>query len=158
MQTHARRMQRYEQAGDRRHARTLRHLERREVALDLAMLVLLARSEAAERRRWLKLLRQVLWSRRPMHAPTVRYPLTMKDTPAWARKLLAEALTEARQQARQGGKTTAHDRRESRKALTATLEAASEGPLTTIIEQARLEALRACYAALGQGRRHRAAA
>jgi hypothetical protein len=151
-------MLRYERASDLHHARKMRHLERREVAFYLAALVLLARSEAAERRRWQQLLRQVLWPGRPIHPPTVRHLLTMEDTPAWARQLLAEALKETRQRAKHGGKSAAHDRRVGRKALTAALEMASEAPLAAIIEQARLEELRAHYAALGQGRRHRAAA
>jgi hypothetical protein len=158
MRTHARRMRRYEQASNLQHVRKVRHLERRELAFQLAMLILLARSEAEERRRWRKLLQRILWTRRPIHEPTLRCLFTMNDTPAWARGLLAEALKEAQQRAKHGGQTTVHDRREARKALTVALETASEGPLASIIEQARLEALRARYAALGQGRRRCAAA
>jgi hypothetical protein len=150
-------MRRYERASDLQHARKLRHLERREVAFQLAMLILLARSEAEERRRWQKLLQKILWTRRPIHEPTVRYLFTLNDTPTWARKLLAEALMKPRQQARHDGMTTVHDRRDARKALATTLEPASEGSLASIIEQARLEALRARYVVLGQRRRHRIA-
>jgi len=147
---HAIRMYRYERADALCHVRTVRHMERRGIAGDLAFIVLLARSISAHNRRWRKILNQVLWPGHHHHAPTLRNLIAHKDTPEWARKVLREAL----QRAEEGEKEPI----DTRKTIKTASETDTKEQLGAIIESDKLEAIRARYAALGQGRRGRRAA
>lgn len=145
--THRRRMARYEAMQALLDRRQQRHLARREIAEALALMILLARSEAERRHSWRHILNQVLWHH---HEPTMRTLIAMRETPEWARQVLAAALECA-----EHGEKPMRNAREGVKTALATDETRHSA---TLIGQARLDNLRAHYAALGQARRARRAA
>ena len=147
MSAHHRRMRRYAQAQALLCERTDRDEARREIAHNLALYILLARSEAEERHRWQRLLRQVLWHG---DLPTMRQIAEGRDTPQWAR----EALQSAIERAESGQKPA----RTSLKQALERLDSDEKAQFAALIDQARLDHLRAEYAALSQARRAKRAA
>lgn len=145
--THRRRTFRYEHAATLRRQRLLRHEERRDLASDMAMFILVARSEAEQRRCWVKILRMVLWY---PDAQTMRDLLTSADTPQWVQQALIDAL----ERAESGEKLT----KDAAKVVRTALETDIDGQFAAIIEQERMDELRARYVVLGQGQRHKRAA
>jgi len=95
--SHRRRMVRYQTAAAVYTIRRRRHMMRAELATDLAFRILLVKSEAQQRRRWRKILNQVLWHG---HTDTMRELIALRDTPEWAREVLQSALQRAENDAK----------------------------------------------------------
>lgn len=154
MRTHQRRMARYTAAQALRSTRTYRYMERRELALNLAFCVLLARGEAEQRRKWRKIINQVLWHQ---NTETMRDLLAKDSTPDWVCQVFVAALKEANK-AKEAHETTTKQRADMRKAAKTALETDEKAQFEALIEVARMEHLRAAYAALGQARKAKRAA
>ncbi|HEU5343155.1 MAG TPA: hypothetical protein VFU60_02315 [Ktedonobacterales bacterium] len=154
MRTHQRRMRRYTAAQERVSAQTYRYLERRDLALNLALCVLLARGEAEHRREWRKIINRVLWHQ---NTETMRDLLAKDSTPDWVCQVFVTAL-KAANQAREAHETTAKQRADVRKAVETALETDEKAQFEALIEAARMEQLRAQYAALSQARKAKRAA
>ena len=151
VRTHQRRMIRYTAAQALRATRTYRYLERRELAQDLALCILLARSEAEQRRKWRKIINQVLWHH---NAETMRALLADDATPDWVCQVFVAALKEANKTP----ETSEEQRIDGRKAIKTALESDEKAQFEALIAEARMAQLRTAYAALGQVRKAKRAA
>lgn len=145
--TRQRRLVRYAALRAILDARRRRDLERRELAFDIGLAVLLARDEAERTRRWRRTVNQVLWHH---HEPTMRALIAMPETPEWVQSVLAEALKQPQ--------SDTPSQRNAAQLVKDALDRDKTARSATIITREELDDLRAQYAALRLARRATVAA
>lgn len=154
-----------ERAHKQRHARYMaasatvcrradRYIARRELALSLAMTILLAREVNRENRRWARRILPAVLRSTPAQR---RQIAAMRDTPAWARDAILASLV-SQEAVSSPAQNASSAPVEAQNTPQNSVKKGVSAHLGVLISEEQIAELRAAYAALGQARRHAKAA